>query len=171
MLVCGLKFTHDSGIAVFEDNNLLFSIEVEKINNRCRYTTMPNINIAIDILNDFGLSVEDIDFWVVDGWDGDRVGEVKVDMNGDGNKDVITVAPYLEENESDPLDLYIQGSLRTSDFAIDFISYPHVANHIIGAYGSSPFATSQQPSAIWSGMEGCSQGPIMLILAKEKSSL
>ncbi|MFX0576633.1 carbamoyltransferase N-terminal domain-containing protein [Nocardia nepalensis] len=39
MVICGIKVSHDGGVAVVEDDRLVFSIEMEKLGNGLRYST------------------------------------------------------------------------------------------------------------------------------------
>ena len=61
MIICGLKLTHDGAIALIDGNKLIFSIEMEKINNNLRYTEIMDTSIIEDILADAGYAISDID--------------------------------------------------------------------------------------------------------------
>ena len=52
MLICGLKLTHDGAIAVVEDGKLLFSIEMEKINNNIRFKQIEETSVIEEILTE-----------------------------------------------------------------------------------------------------------------------
>ena len=68
MMICGIKITHDAGVAVIEDNRLLFSIEVEKLGNNPRYSSMPDLGQVAEILRTEGVKPSEVDQFVVDGW-------------------------------------------------------------------------------------------------------
>jgi predicted NodU family carbamoyl transferase len=63
--ICGLKLTHDAAVAGIEGSKLLFCVEVEKLNNNPRYSTMPDFATISKILVDHDF---DPDIFVVDGW-------------------------------------------------------------------------------------------------------
>ena len=68
MMICGIKITHDAGVAVIEDNQLLFSVEVEKLGNNPRYSSMPDLGQVAEILRAEGVKPSEVDQFVVDGW-------------------------------------------------------------------------------------------------------
>jgi len=45
-VICGLKFTHDGGVAVISGSRLVASVEIEKLDNRLRYTELDDIALA-----------------------------------------------------------------------------------------------------------------------------
>ena len=70
MVTCGLKLTHDSAVAIFEDNTLIASIELEKMGNNNRYKILDDLRIVPSILAEAGYDYRDIDVFCVDGWKG-----------------------------------------------------------------------------------------------------
>jgi Carbamoyltransferase N-terminus len=50
MLICGIKVSHDGGVAVIEQNRLLFSIEVEKLDNGWRSSALGDLDRVAQIL-------------------------------------------------------------------------------------------------------------------------
>ncbi|MEU5306591.1 carbamoyltransferase N-terminal domain-containing protein [Streptomyces noursei] len=68
MLICGIKVTHDGGVAVIDGNRPLFSIEVEKLGNGQRYGYLGDLARVAEILAAEGVDVRDVDRFVVDGW-------------------------------------------------------------------------------------------------------
>ena len=68
IITCGIKLTHDGAVALFEDNRLIFSVEMEKINNNARFSHIKDLKSIEEVLNSFGYKLEDVDKFVVDGW-------------------------------------------------------------------------------------------------------
>ncbi|GAM51363.1 carbamoyltransferase N-terminal domain-containing protein [Nocardia seriolae] len=151
MLVCGIKASHDGAVAVIEDGRLLFSVEIEKLKNAERYSTLGDLERVTEILATEGLSPADIDQFVVDGWyTKDTTGEPVIDVNASGRPIQLRVAPYVESPRDDgPLQRY---SFSGHDF--DYASYNHVANHLLGGYCSSPFAARGEDAfvLVWDGI-------------------
>ncbi|CAD6562717.1 nodulation protein NodU [Paraburkholderia sabiae] len=151
MRICGLKLTHDGAIAVVEDGKLVFCIEQEKRENNPRYQKIENLDAVAAALSEGGLRVEDIDQFVVDGWDGEvesqfRMvsGSTLVSLNG---------APYIER-KVDHLLASVDGTgLLLGGASRSYKSYPHVSGHVASAYCTSPFARSEQPAfcLVWDG--------------------
>lgn len=145
-LTLGLKLTHDAAVAVIEDGVLRFSIEMEKIRNAERHAMMssePERQIR-DVLLEEGLVASDIKYMALDGWYHGR-------MNAFPH---IRVAPYHEGDQhwGDPL-----RGIGTSVRPWIGTSYPHVTNHIVGAYAMSPWAKAKEPSYVimWDGGTSC----------------
>ena len=150
MIVCGLKLTHDGAVAVVEDGRLVFSVEVEKLGNGLRYSRVEDMAVVRRILADFGYDPDDVDEWVIDGWDGQETGTVS--LTDDGTPVTITVAPYRENDAI--TNLLAPG--RTGEFPLGgrptpFTSYVHVAGHLASAYCTSPFAGEPSFVLIWDG--------------------
>ncbi|QVJ02872.1 methyltransferase domain-containing protein [Nocardiopsis eucommiae] len=68
MLVCGLKLTHDGGLALIEDGRLVTSVEAEKLDNNRRFQPLDRLETVADVLAAEGVAVTDVDRFVVDGW-------------------------------------------------------------------------------------------------------
>ena len=152
MLTCGLKLTHDGAVALFDEDSLVFSVEAEKINDNPRYTSLSNLNIVTDVLSDHGYAPDDIDHWVIDGWDGRNFGVVDVVANGTSG--TVRVAPYCEVNgHPDVLEVRIGGTLPLGDRDREFVSYVHAAGHILSAYATSEAALRGEDSfvLVWDG--------------------
>ncbi|WP_431926375.1 carbamoyltransferase N-terminal domain-containing protein [Nonomuraea jabiensis] len=154
MLICGVKVSHDGGVAVIEDGRLRFSVETEKIDNSERYSALSNLSQVAEILAREGLSPDDVDRFVVDGWettasDGSPAIEVP-----DGERVVsLATAPYVESAGDDgPLQRH---AFDRHDFnrSGGYVSYTHVANHMLGAYCTSPFAANGEDALVlvWDG--------------------
>ncbi|MFI7679185.1 carbamoyltransferase N-terminal domain-containing protein [Actinophytocola sp. NPDC049390] len=145
-----MKLTHDGAVAVVEDGRLVFSVEIEKLDNGLRYSQVEDMAVVRRILADFGYRPGDVDEWVIDGWDGRETGSVSV--TDDGVPDTLTVAPYRENDTI--TDLLRPG--RTGEFRLDgttlpFTSYVHVAGHLASAYCTAPFAGEPSFVLIWDG--------------------
>ena len=154
MLICGIKASHDGGVAVIDDGRLLFSVEVEKLDNGHRYGFLEDLQRVSAILAGEGLTPDAIDQFVVDGWhttaaDGGNAVPIR-----DGERSVeLRVAPYLEGPADDgPLQRYTFDGYHFNGTG-SYASYTHVANHILGAYCTSPFAARGEDALalVWDG--------------------
>lgn len=152
MITCGLKLTHDGGIALLEDSECVFSVEAEKLGNQPRYTPIHDLKIVADVLADFGYKAADVDQWVVDGWDGQVTGRVSVQAAGVPLE--LTVAAYREHDAvPDLFGVGFTGELPIAGEPREYVSYLHLGGHVAGAYCSSPFALAEEPSFVlaWDG--------------------
>src|SRR5258706_4226301 len=104
MIVCGLKLTHDSSIAIIEDGVLRFCIELEKINNNNRYRIVHSLEEIEEILDKLGYPLKSIDKIVVDGWVGNKTSSIKT-TNLDSEIH-LSVAPYHENLDQPVLTKY-----------------------------------------------------------------
>jgi carbamoyltransferase len=72
MIICGLKLTHDGAIALVDDGKLIFSYEMEKLNNNNnRFSDLLSFysdDFLNSILRENGYERKDIDQLVIDGW-------------------------------------------------------------------------------------------------------
>ncbi|MCS7476991.1 carbamoyltransferase N-terminal domain-containing protein [Umezawaea endophytica] len=152
MRICGIKASHDGGVAVIEDGRLLFSYEIEKLRNGERYSSLGNLERVTEILAAEGLTPADIDQFVVDGWyTKDDAGQTAVTVDAAGRPVHLRVAPYLESpGDEGPLQRHTFSGHGLGDYA----SYTHVANHLIGTYCSSPFAARGEDAfvLVWDGL-------------------
>lgn len=152
MITCGLKLTHDGGIALILDNECIFSVEVEKLDNQPRYSPIRDLEIIPEVLADFGYKTDDVDHWVVDGWDGKTAGRVSVRNAGVPLE--LTVAPYREHDAVPGLfGVGCTGEIPIAGEARPYTSYFHLGGHVASAYCSSPFALVGEPSFVlaWDG--------------------
>lgn len=167
MKICGLKLTHDGSIALIDGNKLVFSIEMEKIANNKRYSSIDDTRVIADVLRSEGYSLSDIDHFVVDGWGGYdqealaiqprlRIGEdtnwLSIDDNGEALE--IGIAQYHERTlKHDVLQQWKFGGLRIGGSAYEYSSILHVTGHVMSAYCSSPFAAEGQSAyvLVWDG--------------------
>lgn len=152
MIICGIKASHDGSVALIENGHLRFCVEVEKLNNGTRYSSLGNLQRVADILAGEGVSLADVDQFVVDGWytfgaSGSRAITLQ---NGDLPVELL-VAPYVESDEG-PLQRYQFGN---GSFLGDggYVSFNHVTNHLLGGYCSSPFAARGEDALVlvWDG--------------------
>ncbi|MFI5925881.1 carbamoyltransferase N-terminal domain-containing protein [Micromonospora sp. NPDC051543] len=144
MLICGIKTTHDGGVALIDDGRLIFSYEMEKLNNNHRYAKIEDLSIVFDLLVQHGYRPEDVDHYVLDGWFKTH----KV-LLWQGQEVEITLAPYRRGLiDTDVLRPY---SFQTQD--LSYLSFTHYAGHVASGYVTSPFAQAGQGSYVlsWDG--------------------
>lgn len=156
MKICGIKLTHDAAIAVIDTKaqKLLFSIEIEKLNNNPRYSSMPiDTRIIGDVLASEDLSPDEIDQWVVDGWRNASIASHGMRVAGYHEFDGIARNTPI----CSPLQLfsaYPPLNVATNRTVLS-ISTLHLQGHIIGSYFASPFAKTSRRAfvLVWDG--GC----------------
>ncbi|WP_337832959.1 carbamoyltransferase N-terminal domain-containing protein [Pseudonocardia sp. TMWB2A] len=144
MLICGIKVTHDGGVALVEDGHLVFSAEMEKLANRERHARIEDLSVVFDLLRSHGYDPADLDHLVIDGW---RKTD-KIKMWG-GQEISLPLAPYRRGIlHTDLLKPYTFTSLD-----LTYESYPHYAGHVASAYCSSEFAREGADAYIlcWDG--------------------
>jgi carbamoyltransferase len=136
--ICGLKLTHDAAVAGIEDGRLVFCVEIEKLDNRPRYTKMTDTSLIDRVLRKFNFEPDVI---VVDGWKGSRVKETG-----------LAVASY-HEFDGDANSLLTRSSFSEESGAAEYGSYPHITGHVVGTYATSPFAAKREPAYVitWDG--------------------
>jgi carbamoyltransferase len=144
MILCGIKLTHDAAVALIDDGRLLFSIEMEKIGNRPRYSRMDDLAVVFELLEKYGYSPDRVDHYVIDGW----------------RRPTLTKSVYGVE-VSIPVGPYRRGLLngellqayRFKAFDLSYLSYSHYAGHVFAAYCSSPFAATGEDVVVlvWDG--------------------
>lgn len=152
MIICGLKLTHDGAVALLDGNRLVFSVEVEKLDNGLRYSEVADLSIVPRLLSDFGYQVSDVDEWVIDGWDGADRGHTA--LADHGTPVALDLAPYRENDEiTDLLHVGHQAQFPINGTELDYTSYVHATGHLASAYASSPFAEQRRPSfvLVWDG--------------------
>ncbi len=167
MIICGLKLTHDGAVALIDNNQLVFSVELEKINNNPRYTSIEDTNIIEKLLADYGYSVDQVDIFAVDGWGGyDQealaiqprltVGEEfnRLTVDCDGVEHQLNIAQYHERTLSHNLLQEWQfDGLPFKGKIVSYSSFLHATGHVLSAYCTSPFAKKEESSyvLIWDG--------------------
>lgn len=147
MRILGIKLTHNAAVACIEDGRLLFSTELEKIDNRPRYTPVEALSDVETILDREGIRIDDRPtYLVIDGW---KQGIVR-------RGGTFLVAPYHEGDTvgefanawgsltrmSSGQRIYLQGMDR------HYASTTHVGGHVVGAYAMSPYAAQHQPANV-----------------------
>lgn len=152
MTTCGLKLTHDSTIAIFEDNQLIASIELEKIANNNRYKILDDLQSVPSLLAGEGYDYRDIDLFCIDGWKGLVPSQISTFTSKKAF--ALSVAPYHEGNLTEHV--LRQYRFQATPFdknVLHYESYSHVAGHIAGAYSTSPFAERGESSyvLVWDG--------------------
>jgi carbamoyltransferase len=159
MLICGIKLTHDAGVAVIEGNRLLFSVEIEKLGNRPRYSSLEDLGQVEEILLQEGVRPSDVDQFVVDGWfvtgaDDTEIRDPAAMWARGGRRPGISVAPYQDRpGIGEPLARHRFRGYAFGPASDGYVSYHHVANHLIGGYCSSPFAARGEDALVlvWDG--------------------
>lgn len=138
--IVGLKYTHDSSVALIENGRLLFATELEKLNNGARYKKLESLS---DIEFAFAKSGneflnEETDL-VIDGW---RLGQDKQSPLGFISEYKIEVSGY--GNTETKSKYHGVGSVNT--FNKDYYSYSHALGHIMGSYATSEFSKNKEDS-------------------------
>nr|AHL44343.1 carbamoyltransferase [Streptomyces griseofuscus] len=156
MLICGLKLTHDGGLAVVEDGRLLFSVEMEKLDNNRRFQPLDRLELAEDVLAREGVTIGDIDRFVVDGWFaplGQNQQHPALHVTHHGRPVTLPVAPYQDQPGTDVLTRYTFDGLPLGSATYPYSSYHHSTQHLMGAYATSPFAQRGQDALVlvWDG--------------------
>ena len=150
MVICGLKLTHDGTVALINEDELVFSVEMEKLANAPRNSAIEDLEVIPRVLADFGYAITDVDEWVVDGWS-DAFPLSR--LNGRERVD-ITLGPYRETASSpDLFRTSVRGELPIGDQTVAYTSYAHAAGHAASVYATSPFACRRESSyvLIWDG--------------------
>lgn len=155
MLICGVNATHDGGIALIENGRLVFSTEIEKLDNGLRYSSLGDLRRVDELLRSEGVEPADVDKFVVDGWWPEDGGDAPAVSISAGDKPIrLLVAPYLDESGVlGPVHRY---EFTTHDFSVrggGYSSYYHASNHVLGSYCTSPFATRGEDALVlvWDG--------------------
>src|SRR5262249_26386340 len=154
-MICGLKLTHDGCLAVIAEDELLFSTEAEKVDNRPRYSVLNSAADLSAVLATNGFHPNDLTAIAVDGWFRNR-GESQVTLvDAQGRASTLDVADYHDHpgSDVDPL----EGTDGEADFfgvgRSKFRSYTHTTDHALSGYCPSPYAAAGEPSLIivWDG--------------------
>lgn len=150
-IICGLKITHDGAVALSDGDQLVFCHEMEKINNNPRFQEISNTDIITDVLALYDYSLDDVETFVVDGWEGIETSQVNTTAGS--NSMQIPVAPYTEGPRNKIADSIGGSKLKISGRYYDYLSFTHAMGHIMSAYGSSPFAVKVESSfvLVWDG--------------------
>lgn len=155
MLICGVKASHDGGVALIDGNRLVFSVEAEKLDNSPRYSLLGDLDRVDSLLRAHGVDPAEVDRFVVDGWWSETNGPTPdIHTSAGGQQLILPVAPYLEgAGVRDPLRRYRFSAHDFSAASPGYSSYHHASNHLIGAYVTSPFARRGEDALvlIWDG--------------------
>lgn len=164
MIICSLKFTHDGTIALVDNGRLVFSYEMEKMNNNDRFSELYDFyshEFLNSILAEHGYKYEDIDQLVIDGW-------AHVELVG--NKLENDFPPFsftYKKSENEMFNVGVNNygffvkneeilkpvKFQYPEHNLDYNSYMHVSGHVFSAYCTSPFAKRKEDSYIltWDG--------------------
>ena len=164
MIICGIKLTHDGAIALIDNGKLIFSYEMEKIDNMPRHS---DFSISLEkiegILSSYGYSLKAIDRLVFDGWD---FYTMNAHLMEDQRFQLSFEIPTTTENPLiiNKLASYghlvgkTENILKQESFVIDsnglvYNSYKHISSHVFSAYCTSPFAKEEEDSyvLVWDG--------------------
>ncbi|MDP1815335.1 MAG: carbamoyltransferase N-terminal domain-containing protein [Leadbetterella sp.] len=163
MIICSLKFTHDGTIALIDNGRLIFSYEMEKLNNNDRFSELLNFysdDFLGSILSEYGYKQNDINQFVIDGW-----GIILVE-----NKTENDYPPFsftFKKTEAEKVNVLVNGygllvkneellkpvTFRYLENKLVYNSYMHISGHVFGTYCTSPFAKKKENSFIlvWDG--------------------
>jgi len=153
MKICGIKLTHDGGVAVIEDNRLKFCVEIEKVRNGFRHDPVVDFNQIKSILHSESLDFADINRIAIDGWclEEQNADFRKAELTQNGKTIAFKLAKY--GNAITKEDVLESQKYAIKELGIEYSSYMHVTGHIMGAYCTSPFVREKQSSfiLIWDG--------------------
>lgn len=163
MVICSLKFTHDGTIALVDNGKLIFSYEMEKLNNNERFSELFNFYsdaFLESVLGKHGYTRGDIDHLVIDGW-----GVILVENKTDN--DYPPFSFLLKKSDSENVNVTVNGygllvkqedilkpaTFNYPEHELSYNSYMHISGHIFSAYCTSPFAQRRENSfiLIWDG--------------------
>lgn len=147
MLICGVKTTHDGGVALVEDGRLVFSTEMEKLGNNERYAKIKDFATVFELLAEHGYRPEDVDHFVLDGWY--KTHKVQ---SWHGQEFEAVLAPYRRGLLDDDLLRAYPNSVQD----LPYLSFTHYAGHVASGYCASPFARAGAGRTSSPGTAGCS---------------
>jgi carbamoyltransferase len=157
-LLCGLKLTHDGGLALVEVDgdrtSLVGAIEREKVGEAPRHAPLTDLDLIVPFLADLGCRPDDVDEFVVDGWGVDAVRDgLPVRVSGSDAR--VRTAPYRTSDDTTPLlhryrpqgDLFVDGRVRP------YVSHRHITGHLAAGYLASPAAQQGRAAFVlaWDG--------------------
>ncbi|WP_329412099.1 carbamoyltransferase C-terminal domain-containing protein [Nocardia vinacea] len=157
MVICGIRVSHDGGVAVIEDDRLVFGIELEKLDNGRRHHPLGDLEQVAAILRSEGLTPADIDRFVVDGSvpETDSTEPARIATLADGRPVELTIAPYQDRpGRTIPLARHRFRGHGFGSAADEYVSYHHVDQHIMGGYCASPFAARGEDALVLVGDGG-----------------
>jgi carbamoyltransferase len=155
VIICGLKLSHDAGVAIIDGRRLMFSIELEKINNGRRYGEIGDLAAINEILCREDVDAGVIDSYVVDGWwTVDKQGAPAITTSQAGLAIEVPVAPYASDGMPDGLlHRYDFDGIAGGPLQRGYSSYSHASHHVFASYCTSPFAVRGAPALVlaWDG--------------------
>ncbi|MEV4234926.1 carbamoyltransferase N-terminal domain-containing protein [Nocardia sp. NPDC049737] len=157
VVICGIRVSHDGGVAVIEDDRLVFGIELEKLDNSRRHRTLGDLDQVADILRSEGLAPTDIDRFVVDGSapEMDSTETARIATLVGGRPVELAIAPYQDRPGCTiPLARHRFRGHGFGSAAEEYVSYHHVDQHIMGGYCTSPFAARGEDALVLVGDGG-----------------
>lgn len=148
-LVIGLKLSHDAALTVMSGDEVIRSVELEKLGRR-RYSAVRSSADLQHLVEAAELSWDRVRRVSVDGW------HRTPDGLGHRLLDGIRVpqAGYAYRPEGPAgLPKTVRSRLPPPFGAVDVVSHDHVSGHIFGAWASSPFAADREPVIVlvWDG--------------------
>lgn len=147
MVICGVKLTHDAAIALIDNSTLVFSYELEKLDNNPRHSSISVLSLDkfVNILAEYHYTLDDLDVIVFDGWHPEWTHS-------------LTAFPNLKLSNYGCYIAPDGNIVNESRFQLNTVnklgkSYSHVSGHIYSAYCSSPFSRRNADSfiLIWDG--------------------
>lgn len=156
-IFCGIKLTHDGCMAAIKKNELIFSVEAEKLENRPRYSTLNTWTDLVAVLDGQGLRPDELTSIAVDGWGrtrGEDTHQLHV-VDDAGRERPVPVAAYRDQpgTATDPLSRPFEAAELFGEKLVKFRSFSHATDHALASYCSSPFAGRGEPALIvvWDG--------------------
>jgi carbamoyltransferase len=150
MLRCGVKLTHDGGVAIFEEHRLLACYEREKWGEAPRHSEVDSMSFVEDVLEAEGVEAGTIGEFVIDGWY--EGGQPLRRRDRFGQELLLRVNTYGSER-----DLYPETRIFKTDGLpqgkTEYASTSHVIGHIAASYSTSPFANRGEQAyvVVWDG--------------------
>lgn len=149
LISLGIKLSHDSSVALFEDNRLIRCHEMEKLNNNPRYSeyTLTRSELS-DLLLDIGYDWSEVDALAIDGW---HTTPFEVTLGKETVPFEVADYGHLYDVRANPL---ANKSAFSTYFDREYTTHHHIAGHIFSAYCSSPMARRGEAAFVltWDGM-------------------
>lgn len=155
MLICGVKLTHDGGVALVDvdgsDATLVVQVDMEKLDNNERYAPIPAVDALRRLLELAGVAPSEVDRFGVDGWFGGKAW-CSEEIIPSSEVPRFDVAPYEDSPDDAEVHRPFPGSLGAGE-SLAYTSFRHVANHIACGYFTSPAAAREEDAAVlvWDG--------------------
>lgn len=141
--ILGIKLTHDAAVALLDSGELVFSTEIEKINDNPRYSSVSSLSQIETILKTEGVDISEVHSVVIDGWKLGKIYEpFELDVAGYHENDTI-ILPIAKPS--------FIASIKILGVDLPCLSYSHVAGHIFGSYMASDFNEEDGYCLVWDG--------------------